>query len=75
MDNTQKINITPMEFDEFKKKYSVEISQKDRLLQLLKKDIDAIANYAIAPYFWFVSSKDIEVLDSSDNIHDCIVPK
>ena len=55
--------------DQFKDKFRTDIPNKNQLLELVKKDIEDIANFAIAPYFWFVSSKELEVLDSSDNIH------
>ena len=69
MEDPKNISIQPLDFDQFKEKYGTNISNKNALLNLLKNDIEELANFAIAPYFWFVSSKEMQVLDSSDNIH------
>lgn len=54
MENNKEIKIQSLDFDQFKEKFGTDIPNKTELLQLLKKDIDDIANFAIAPYFWFV---------------------
>ena len=69
MENNKDIKIKSLDFNQFKEKFGTDIPNKNQLLEVLKKDIDDLANFAIAPYFWFVSSKELEVLDSSDNIH------
>lgn len=69
MENSKEIIIEPLDFNQFKEKYGDEVLGKEELLQSLKNEIDELANFAIAPYFWFVSSKEMQVLDSSDNIH------
>lgn len=70
MENNKEIEIHPLDFDQFKEKYGTEIPDKEKHLNVLAKDIEQLANFAIAPYFWFVSSKEMTVLDSSDNIHE-----
>ena len=69
MENNKEIIIEPLDFNQFKEKYGDEVLGKEKLLESLKNEIDSLANFAIAPYFWFVSSKEMQVLDSSDNIH------
>lgn len=70
MPKPENFDIVPLDFKGFKDRYHADIFNKQRHLNAIVKTIDELANFAIAPYFWFVSSKEMSVLDSSDNIHE-----
>ena len=70
MENNKDIKIQSLDFEQFKDKYGTEIPNKEKHLNVLANDIEQLANFAIAPYFWFISSKEMTVLDSSENIHE-----
>lgn len=66
---SKETTINPLEFNEFKEKYKTALPEEN-YLQLLTKDIDALPKFALGPYFWFVSTNNLTILDSSDNFHE-----